>query len=366
MARRVIIQPVSARESYSYASGVDSLNFHLPSEGSISGLRLCSKLNFSANNGAGEVVLDPIIGAQGFIDQITINAMGSGETLEQQRHYARVVKTRFACANAVEDLAGTSKGARELIGGSVDAAGKIVMDIGAKLPEFALDLHMGMFESGPIPLSRYGGLDVQIQLASDQRALQRNGGSLSTYSLSEVFLTGYIIDEEPGEAKSPVEFISYFTVPRPVNTGRQMFTMTVPYPVVSAFQSYISSADDADSGSLSYSLSVPPDLELVHFLRGGRSFPYDLPLYAGDGSIGAIISKRFVDAVGGAQRIADGFSPQTDFRALAAFDSVEGSGVRYATPMDFSSVPWSMEIQSGATSGAPYTAYLTFKVIRSA
>lgn len=376
-AIRQIIHPVSQRSSYSPSSGVDTLEFHLPSEGLVSGMRLSGEFYLSVNPTAGQVCLPRNLGAQAIVDQVQIMSVSTGETLELCRHYARTLLTRLSIGNAISDLAGTSKGCRELIFGSADASKSALINAVEATPvQFSLDLHCGLLEAGTLPLSRWGGLKIQVTLASDQRALARDSAYLGVYAVKNVNLNAYMQQEAPGDAKSPVEFIHHYTMPRTLNTGRAMFSLTVPDPVVGVFTSYVLAGNDVSPAEISLTSEQPPDVVSCSFMRGGQNFPLDKPLYAdAGGTFGGIISKRFFDSVTpSADRIADGDTPMagaaseslSGVNIVQIYPSAMGTGIRYASPQDFSSTPFGFELVSGVNSANPYVAYFTFKTIKAA
>lgn len=198
-----------SNNTYSFKGGNPIITIQIASANKLlkaSSVRLNGKLKVLQANGAlannqdakgtglANIQLNDKVGVSGMIQNVVLSSEQTGQTLESIRQYGRLVASLVPSLNSQETFMNEHSVSALAMG--VDAPSSLLVN---NQVSFSVPLYAGMLQSGvSIPLGTNGirGLNIQIELASDQMALtgtQAGTGLGASYELSDITLTADLL-----------------------------------------------------------------------------------------------------------------------------------------------------------------------------
>ncbi len=198
-----------SNNTYSFKGGNPIITIQIASANKLlkaSSVRLNGKLTVkqadgnTPNNqnakgtGAKEVKLNDKVGVSGMIQNIVLSSEQTGQTLESIRQYGRLVASIVPSLNSQETF--MNEHSMSALAMGIDAPSSLLVN---NQVAFSIPIYAGMLQSGvSIPLGTNGvrGLNIQIELASDQMALtgaDAGTGLGASYEISDVTLTADLL-----------------------------------------------------------------------------------------------------------------------------------------------------------------------------
>ena len=156
--------------------------------------------------------IDDRIGCNAFIDNVTVGDL-MGSNFEQAKNYNRNLSSLIGATNSYKHLCSFSNMSLTACPNLDVESREVCSDI-----EFSLPLMNGFFRSNSIVgLDR--GLEIKINLASDNTVLMGKDASNFIYELRNVFLAGdYLVSEKPAHDNS-MNYVSYHNYQNVINSG---------------------------------------------------------------------------------------------------------------------------------------------------
>jgi hypothetical protein len=384
-----------------------------------SSVRLCGKFVVRASSAgagvagsyvqAGDNINTPArLGVYACIDQLVLKSQQTHQTIEHIRHYNRFASSFLPITNSNQDNMGhLAESSLTMPNWALHK--QSVLDGGAQRDgsDFCISLPCGLFNGmRDIPLSGQNGLKgllVEIHLAPDSNVLFTDAGAPAAaipdafYELSDLKLIAEArppTPEESSQENNVFEYnsiSSYFTS---INSTNAVVNFNLGLKrVLGVFGNFIPSAfinNRTQNGMMTQHLNnsdnSTADLEQVVFTRAGERFPleYNIDSLGSQnpsvtyGQVDSQISRNFIDAVKSFSRNDRIMASQTntfneawstagaavnsrDVRSLDGgmvygvginYDNVSGEGV------DFSNVPWGLQMLTGLTTDRPHALYL--------
>jgi hypothetical protein len=381
-----------------------------------SSVRLCGKFVVRADStgaasatsyvDAGDNINTPArLGVYACIDQLVLKSQQTHQTIEHIRHYNRFASSFLPITNSNQDNMG------HLAESSLTMPNwflhkQSVLDGGAQQDgsDFCISLPCGLFNGmKDIPLSGQNGLKgllVEIHLAPDSNVLFADDGAApiadAFYELSDLKLIAEARPPTPQESSQENNVFeynsisSYFTS---INSTNAVVNFNLGLKrVLGVFGNFIPSAflnNRTQNGMQTQHLNNTDNstayLDQVVFTRAGERFPleYNIDSLGSQDALtyaqtDAQISRNFLDAVKSFSRndrvMASQNNTFNQSHAIAAADvnsrdvksldggQVFGVGINYdnisGEGVDFSNVPWGLQMLTGLTSDRPHALFL--------
>tara|TARA_Y100000361_G_scaffold26094_2_gene21127 strand:- start:2251 stop:3609 length:1359 start_codon:yes stop_codon:yes gene_type:complete len=311
--------------AYSFKNGSSLIQLQIASQPQAlvcKSLKLCGKLrlnrststfaapafpnnnsNVAGGGGAFDLKLNERVGVNALIDTLTLSSM-TGQTLESIRNYGRLAATTTPMKNNQTQFDGKLQGMNPACASrSKISANEVNSEV-----FFAMPLECGMIEGMDfLPLGKNGvdGLQILIQLASDQNAMQSSEGTASDcfFELVDVSLTydTLVFDEKTTEemarpASGAFEYNSWSHIYSVINASDaqqnfnfgttktlSVFTNTLPTTYINNI-----SQDGFATNNLKKSVATAYDtdavLKKITFIKDGIKVPLDFEVDCADQS----------------------------------------------------------------------------------
>jgi hypothetical protein len=386
-----------------------------------SSVRLCGKFVVRVNSdGAGaagsyvtagvapgnQINMPARLGVYSCIDQLVLKSQQTHQTIEHIRHYNRFASSFLPITNSLQDNMGhLAESSLTMPNWALQQQSVLQMPAQRSGNDFCISLPCGLFNGmKDIPLSGQNGLKgllVEIHLAPDSNVLFAGDGATpipdAFYELSDLKLIAEARPPTPEESKQENNVFeynsisSYFTS---INSTNAVVNFNLGLKrVLGVFGNFIPSSfinnrdqNGMQTQHLSNTDNTTALINQVVFTRAGERFPLEYNIdrvsqVQGDltyGQTDAQICRNFVDAVKAFSRndrtmvsqnntfnqswqAAGAAVNSRDVRSLDGgmvygvginYDNVSGEGV------DFSSVPWGLQMQTGLTTDRPHALYI--------
>tara|TARA_R110002167_G_scaffold104110_2_gene268617 strand:- start:637 stop:2031 length:1395 start_codon:yes stop_codon:yes gene_type:complete len=314
-----------ANNTYSFHEGNPIITITIPSQAKylrpqslrINGtLRINNSDRTICNNNAcsslaqSDIRLNSRVGVHSVFQNVVLSSEATNQSLEAIRQYGRMVSCILSSTHSEQDLM-SEKSNVAVMNGLDDASGNLVNNE----VRFSIPLYCGMLQSGEsIPLSQNGinGLNIQLELASDQQVLkgstafpQQNvagtplgvsAQSGSFYQLKDISVSGdLLVPDDAGQQKLSVsgsgqfQYNSYSSLYSVINSNDSTQTYNLSSSqVLSVFHTFLPvsfsnnyNEDAFENGELLNTNGAgtvydsPTILKKVSFSRGGVKLGLD-------------------------------------------------------------------------------------------
>lgn len=326
--QKFILYPVNKSSSYSYYKSSPTIEFQFNNQNSRlidrNTLRLYYKLNIvsktngklpanvfdvkarGANQADYEYVskLNPKVAASSAIESLTVSNM-VGQTIEQVKQYNRNLASIIPATSSLGDLStlyqNTYASEANVNGMERKCSGSIPC---------ALRLNAGYLQKqGFLPLNQ-GGLNIKIQLASDNRVLCGLNASEYYFELKDVYLAGkYLVLDKPlDNSKQVDEYVAYYSYMNVLQSSLSHSNLNLALGmVIQLYQNFIPST--WNNNFLTDSMATPPLLEYenntfeektltqANFMRGAVRFPMEFPVDGPESWYQTLRSRLFLNSI---------------------------------------------------------------------
>jgi len=194
--------------TYSFRGGNPIISLQIPAQAKYlraSSLRINGTFKISGQNvnggavqtpdnnnlkagGTSSIKLSSRVGVNSCFQNVVLVSASSNQSLESIRNYGRLVTSLLSSTHSGQDLA-TEKSATAVLNG-LNSSSSVMCNNATR---FSVPLYAGMLMgSGLIPLSAIGGLQINLELCSDNQLLSgthAGTGNGAFYELSDVSLT---------------------------------------------------------------------------------------------------------------------------------------------------------------------------------
>jgi hypothetical protein len=382
-----------------------------------SSIRLCGKFVVRADSSgadaagsyvvAGDQINAPSrLGVYACIDQLVLKSQQTHQTIEHIRHYNRFASSFLPVTNSLQDNMGhLAESSLTMPNWALHKQSVLDMPAQRTGNDFCVSLPCGLFNGmKDIPLSGQNGLKgllVEIHLAPDSNVLFADDGATAIadafYELSDLKLIAEARPPTPEESSQESNVFeynsisSYFTS---INSTNAVVNFNLGLKrVLGVFGNFIPSSfinnrlqNGMETQHLSNTDNSTALLNQVVFTRAGERFPLEYNVdrvtqVQGDlsyGQVDAQIQRNFLDAVKSFSRNDRTMASQNNTfnqswqdaaadvnsRDVKSLDggSVAGIGINYdnisGEGVDFSAVPWGLQMETGLTSDRPHALYL--------
>jgi|TARA_R110000824_G_scaffold101447_2_gene241057 hypothetical protein len=386
-----------------------------------SSIRLCGKFVVRADSsGAGsatsyvesgvapgnQINTPARLGVYACIDQLVLKSQQTHQTIEHIRHYNRFASSFLPVTSSLQDNMGhLAESSLTMPNWALHKQSVLQMPAQRTGNDFCVSLPCGLFNGmKDIPLSGQNGLKgllVEIHLAPDSNVLFADDGATAIsdafYELSDLKLIAEARPPTPQESSQENNAFeynsisSYFTS---INSTNAVVNFNLGLKrVLGVFGNFIPSSfinnrtqNGMETQHLSNTDNTTALLNQVVFTRAGERFPLEFNVdrvsqVQGDliyGQIDAQIQRNFLDAVKSFSKNDRIMASQNNTfnqswqaasavvnsRDILTLDggSVYGVGINYdnvsGEGVDFSAVPWGLQMETGLTSDRPHALYL--------
>jgi hypothetical protein len=308
------------------------------------------------------VMYDPFVGAHAFIDRIDISCANMG-VIESISDYPRFVSAKAKASLTVEDVAFNSMYVCEGRTASTDLANKMLKgscDIGAAAGAFnpvltkpldasvKLDCALNnMVGVQSLPYVKSGLVRLSVQLSKTTEALFGNGDL--NYKLQNMRVM-YMSVPDDGKYAPSYQMRVKTCLPQSILSSYTNISTKAPIVADAMFATFIqqSHLDTATNNSLQNELlPLVEEIEFIWADSMSAEFTYKLDNQTD-------ILENYIKAV---NKVVS--SNSCSLNRLASNDSY-GIGLSFNQFIDLSKTKLGVNIKSGVSSGAPFTAYLFF------
>ncbi len=301
--------------TYSFRGGTPIISINVPSQAKLlrpSSVRINGRIRIMTSArvlpdpnqiksvggaGATDIKLPSRVGVSACIQNVNISSEATNQTLESVRQYGRLVNHFLSNTHSPDDFQH-----EKAVTNACSALQDTTNNLTIQDTDFSIPLYCGMFQGGnPIPLSQNGvnGLTINLELASDNQALQGSGTGIANagafYELSNISLSGdYLIPDDAGMAKLAVagsgafQYNSFSSLYSVINSSDSTQTYNLANSnVLSVVHSFLPvsnsnnySANSFANGELlnrdgAGAYNQPVQLNKVSFSRGGIKLGLD-------------------------------------------------------------------------------------------
>nr|WP_281722909.1 hypothetical protein [Nitrosomonas nitrosa] len=382
MATFINLPPESQRDVYLPG---ETLRFVFPGSGVVQGgtVRLRARVRLGAPAGpdvaetgataigANEANLSRFGGVWGCIKRIDVMApaLGTIDTLEYANRTASTVKAFRSDAGLEMSI---QSGALEYSAPNLLLAENIVVGKQTRVLGLAaaIDLTMGLptLFAQNIDLSQLGGLVVEVTLAQNSECL-RSSNAAATYNWVDVAMEAKVGMVKP---QNPLSYLQISTLTGQLDTGRKtlQFNSVAQSACVGVIVTFNTQANLATLANDEFAMVRPTDISEVVVRISGSNMPLAYPItVVNAGGAGEDNNELIANA---AALLGSKLPNNTLANSVVVNGNLVGDmdassrptvfaiGLPFTQPTDLRRSPVSIDITSGATAAAPFTAFLHF------